>query len=112
MAALDDLYRDLVAATGADPTLDNRLLDILDAPAADYTASVEACRRLVASKLPGWRLHIGYGVSGVFPYASLADDRRRCLAEAPTVPLAILRVLVDALRTDQAKRQTVQITSR
>lgn len=99
MAALDDLYHDLLAAGGCDPALDTRLVEILDAQAADYTASVEACLRLVASALPGWRLHIGYSVSGMFPYASLTDDRYRFAAEAPTVPLAILRAMVGALRT-------------
>ena len=101
MTALDELYRALVHAGGADPALDARLVETLGVPQAGYTASVEACQRLTADRLPGWRLHLGYGVSGVFPYAALTDGEQRHAAEAPTVPLAILRALLETLCDDR-----------
>jgi len=101
VTALDELHHALVQAGGSDPALDARLVETLGVPQAGYTASVEACRHLTANKLPGWRLHLGYGVSGVFPYAALTDGQQRRAAEAPTVPLAILRALLATLCAGQ-----------
>jgi hypothetical protein len=98
MPGLDDLSHALAAATGADPAIDRTIEAVLGGPAAAYTASVEDCRRLVAARLPDARLHVGYSVSGVFPYAAVTRGAQRSTAEAPTVPLAILRALTDAVR--------------
>lgn len=102
MSALDELSHGLTSASGADALLDAALAQVLDVPQDGYTGSVEACRRLVAAALPGWRLHIGYGASGIFPYAALVNDsRQRYAAEAPTVPLAILRALMLAWKNSR-----------
>ena len=88
----------LKAISGADKDIDAAIAARFAVPVADFTASVEACRSLVGAVLPGWRLHVGWGASGLFPYGTLAKDGVHCAAEAPTVPLAILRALVDAAR--------------
>jgi hypothetical protein len=76
------------AAAGPNAGLDAAIAEAFRAPAADYTESTEAGRRLVALALPGWHLHLGFGVSGVFPYAVITKGDERAEAEAPTVPLA------------------------
>ena len=91
-----ELGRRLVAAVGADAALDEALAAAFAQPVAPFTASVEACRALVAAILPDWRLHLGYGASGMFPYALLTNAATRIMSDAPTVPLAILRSLVAA----------------
>lgn len=95
---LADLSARLAAATGADPALDRAVAAAFGAgePPGDYTASVERCVALVERVLPGWRRHVGWGASGVFPYARLQRGAERASAEAPTVPLALLRALVRA----------------
>lgn len=89
-----DLQDALDRATGADPDLDARLAEAFAVPAAAFTGSVEHCKALLAAALPEWRLHLGYGASGVFPYAVLTAHGRRCEGDAPTVPLAILRAAI------------------
>ncbi|MDO8606766.1 MAG: hypothetical protein Q7R40_09540 [Phaeospirillum sp.] len=91
-----DLGRRLREATGADTALDLALSAAFGQTAAPFTASVDASRALVAAALPGWRLHLGYDVSGMFPYASLSKDGARVVSDAPTVPLAVLRSAVAA----------------
>ena len=91
---MTDLKDALDRASGADADLDARLADAFQVPAAKFTGSVEDCRALLAAALPDWRLHLGYGASGMFPYVVLSAHGRRCTAEAPTVPLAILRAAV------------------
>ncbi|WP_431855304.1 hypothetical protein [Azospirillum sp.] len=91
---------ELKAATGADAALDQAIAEAFQAPPADYTESVERCRALVVSVLPGWHLHLGYGVSGILPYAELSNGDQRHVAEAPTVPLAVLRALVASREND------------
>jgi len=54
---------------------------------------------LIKGILPQWRLHVGYGVSGVLPYASLTRGDCHFEAEAATVPLAILRVAAKVMPT-------------
>ncbi|MBR9970449.1 hypothetical protein [Magnetospirillum sulfuroxidans] len=87
----------LNAVGGGSQELDQAISDFFEQPAGAYTESVSLCRSLVARVLPQWHLHLGYDVSGVLPYASLSLDQRYHHAEAPTVPLAILRVLLTAL---------------
>lgn len=96
---LRPLLAALEAATGSDPALDSsvaRALDAGGAAAGDYTASVDRCLGLLATALPGWTWHVGYGAGGLFPYAALTDGRVRVVAEAPTVPLALLVAMVKA----------------
>lgn len=96
---MNELKLALERAGGADPALDRAIAAAFAVPDAGYSGSVEHCRALLAAALPDWRLHLGYGASGVFPYALLTAHGRRCLAEAPTLPLAILRAAVAASTT-------------
>lgn len=89
-----ELGRRLDAAPGCDTALDAAVAEAFEQPMADYSASVDAARRLVAAALPDWTLHLGFGATGVFPYASLAANGTRIVCDAPTVPLAVLRVAV------------------
>lgn len=90
------LARRLEQAAGADGSLDRDIAAAFGAEAKPYTASVEECRALAAAALPDLRLHLGFGASGLFPYASLGGGGLHVVSDAPTVPLAILRSLVAA----------------
>ncbi len=96
MGALEDALK---AATGADPALDRELATQLGAPPSDYTASVDAALKLIHLTLPGWGWHVGWHADGVTPYASLHDQARTVHVEAaaPSVPLALLRAMAEAL---------------
>lgn len=94
MADLAELSRRLGRADGCDPALDEMVAAVFGVGRKPYTMSIEDCRALVAEALPGWRLHVGFGVSGVLPYAALASDGLHVEAEAGTVPLAILKAAV------------------
>lgn len=83
-------------ATGSDHELDAAIAAAFAQPDGPYTSSVESCRALVGAGMPDWRLHIGYGASGTFPYASMARQGVVVISDAPTVPLAILRSAVAA----------------
>lgn len=91
-----ELGRKLERAGGAEPELDRALAAAFGVVVAAFTASVPDCRHLAEAALPGMKLHLGYGASGVFPYASLAGEGLHVVSEAPTVPLAILRSIVAA----------------
>ena len=97
--ALGDLRDALLAASGGDRALDARLAAELDAPAMAYTGSVDAAIELVRHALPGWAWHVGWHADGVTPYATLHDAARTLHADAkgPTVPIALLRAMADAL---------------
>ena len=86
----------LRGASGTDFALDEALAAAFGQMIAPFTSSVEAARGLVAAALPGWRLHLGFGATGLFPYASLAHDGTMIISDAPTVPLAILKSAVSA----------------
>lgn len=88
----------LATATGADAAIDRAVAAAFgaDEAAADWSGSVEHCTALVARVLPGWRWHVGWGVSGLFPYARLEHAGEQVSAEAPTVPIALLRALAKA----------------
>jgi hypothetical protein len=92
------LAKKLAEATGPDPMLDEAVAASFAVPDAGYTSLPDKCRWLAAAAFPNWRLHLGFSVSGIFPYARLSNDAYRFEAEAPTVPLAILRVVVEAAR--------------
>jgi hypothetical protein len=100
------LIKRLQEATGADRGLDAHVHAIVQELTRDpsresipkYTASEPACLELIGQVLPGWKWHVGYGVKGVFPYASVSnDDGKRFEAKAPTVPLALLLALLWAI---------------
>lgn len=94
MADWQDVESALAVASGGDRGMDVAIATAFGQPPAEYSESVEACRALVAAALPGWQLHVGYDVAGVFPYAALRRDDVHMEAAAPTLPLAILRVAV------------------
>lgn len=83
--------------TGGDADLDSAIADTFAMPACHYTGSVDACRDLVTKVLPGWKLHLGFDVGGVFPYAALTLGPVHLEAEAAALPLAILKVAVAAI---------------
>lgn len=94
-----DLDQRLAAATGADYDLDGAVARAFGCPPAHYSGEADQCRALVASALPGWKLHVGFDVAGVFPYAALTRGDLHIEAEAPSLPIAILRVAVKAARS-------------
>ena len=98
---LERLLAEVKDASGADRDLDRRIAATLedsaeDEAAPDYTASVDSCLALIGRVLPGWHWHIGFGPRGIFPYATLEEGEARFEALAPTVPLALLQVVVSA----------------
>lgn len=99
MAELESLAQRLNAATGADGGLDEAIAGAFGVPPGRYSGSLDACRALVAAALPGWRLHLGFDAAGIFPYAALSQGEHHLEAEAPTLPLAILKAAVAAAKT-------------
>lgn len=99
MSELQKLIDMLATAHGGCAELDRLVADVYELPPAAYSESVDCCLHMVKGVLPHWRLHIGFGVSGILPYASLTQDDRHYEAEGPTVPLAVLRVLVKVPRS-------------
>jgi hypothetical protein len=91
-----ELDHALEIATGADDGIDALAGRAFGCPAEHFSGSVEACRRLVETCLPGWTLHLGFDVRGVFPYAALTRGGVHLEAEAPALPLAILKAAVKA----------------
>jgi len=98
MSDLQKLTEMLETAQGGSTDVDGLIGTVFGVSSGAYSESVDPCLGLVKSVLPHWRLHIGYGVSGVLPYAALTQGDVRYEAEAPTVPLAILRVIVKVPR--------------
>ncbi len=100
-AKLDTLLKRVRAATGRDADLDRalarRLGHVPGETVPDYTGSVDHCVALIHQDLPGWSWHLGFAADGVFPYASIYNAHARFEAEASTVPLALLTVLLEAL---------------
>lgn len=96
MTAWTELEQALETATGADEHLDALAGAAFGCPVEHFSGSVEACRRLVAACLPGWALHLGFDVRGVFPYAALTKGAIHLEAEASALPLAILKAAVKA----------------
>ena len=95
------LLERLRQAEGHDVLLDRAIAQDLDvlaptAQAPEYTASVDRCLELLHRLLPAWHWHLGYGATGVMPYAFVSDASRRFEATAPTVPLALLIVITEA----------------
>ena len=89
------------AATGRDRKIDQDILNNLDEatpgqPVPEYTSSVDLCLALIEQDLPEWHWHVGYGPNGVIPYAFVENDQVRFEAQASTVPLALLTVLLKA----------------
>jgi hypothetical protein len=101
---LGDLRAALLAASGGDRALDARLATDLAAPSMAYTGSVDAAIELVQRVLPGWGWHVGWHADGVTPYATLHDAGRtlHAVAKGPTVPIALLRAMANALAQQAA----------
>lgn len=93
---LRQLIQRLEECTGGDREVDAAVALAFGVPDDHYTGSVEACRDLVTRVLPGWKLHLGFDVTGVFPYAALTLGAVHLEAEAAALPLAILKVVVKA----------------
>jgi hypothetical protein len=93
----------IARATGPDAKLDAALHELL-APgdAADpprYTGSVDSSLELLHALLPGWHWHVGHGANGILPYAAVSQGETRFAADAPTVPLALLRAALQAVES-------------
>ena len=97
-----DLETALKATTGSDADLDKRIAATLKVKDRDFTSSVEACIDLVHEKLPHAHWHVGRSADGAGLYALLEDGRHMYEAEAATVPLALLVVIVQGLRQHEA----------
>ncbi len=95
---LEMLDRLLEGARGADPAIDRAVVAAFGATedGEGYSASLERCTALLERALPGWSWHVGWGPSGVLPYARLRRGGERVGAQAPTVPLALLEPIVAA----------------
>lgn len=104
MTNWNEIEAALGAATGADERLDGLVAAAFGCPAVHYSGSIEACRRLIATCLPGWNLHLGFDVRGVFPYAALTNGPLHLEAEASALPLAILKAAVKAAQAPSAGR--------
>ena len=91
------LLEALERATGAEEKIDVMIADSFGLERNDYTGSAFSNRELVKQLLPGSKLQVGYDVNGVLPSATLNDGHQRFSSVAPTVPLAILRVLMQAI---------------
>jgi hypothetical protein len=89
-------------ATGADPALDAALAAAFGVAAAPFTGSVEDAEALAAAALPGWKLHLGFDVTGVFPYVRLSNNGSRVEAGASALPLAIVRAVIQAMVANPA----------
>ena len=90
----------LQEASGADQALDRLIADTF-APGeekGDWTGSVDNAVALLHRVLPGWHWHVGWGARGVFPYAVVSGgaQHEHFEADAPTVPLALLRAMLKA----------------
>lgn len=96
MADWDELALALARATGADAGLDQEIADAFGVAAGAFTASVGAAREAATAALPGWKFHVGFDANGMFPYAAMTRGEVHVEANAPTVPLAILRAAVAA----------------
>ena len=107
-SALNRLEQKLKQATGPSKKIDRDVSALRqnapqDEAVVAYTASVDDCIALINDLLPEWHWHVGHGPMGIFPYASMSLDdgkssARHFEAKAPTVPLALLGVLVKALK--------------
>lgn len=83
--------------SGADAEIDRLLAQVPGIEFDEFSSDAVSSRKLVHHLLPDARLRVGYNVSGVLPNAVLHDKAHCYSVVAPTVPLAILRVLIEAL---------------
>ena len=93
----------------ADPALDTLIAEHFnDTNARHYTSSVDDCIALISHAAPDWGWHVGWAANGATPYATLHRGHEMKEAKGPTVPLALLRVLVRATRnhTRQSNRNS------
>jgi hypothetical protein len=92
-----ELKDKVINAIGADKELDQHIARALSMQAMEFTAAIEDAKSIVEYLFPDAHIHLGYGVTGIFPCATLSIADRRYTSEAPTVPIAILRVSFTAL---------------
>lgn len=85
-------------AKGGDTQLDHDLCAAFDVADQPVTEVAEAARALVLQAAQGWRLHVGFDATGLFPYAALSKDDAHVEAIAPSLPLALLGALVKVRR--------------
>lgn len=90
----------LATASGGDKAIDQAIAEGVGEVLADFTTSIDEARRLFKQLLPDWRLRLGYGATGMFPCATASRAHRHIIHEAPTVPIAILRAIFEALRIE------------
>lgn len=86
-----ELHDKLMNATGADKNLDQHIARAFALQSREFSASIEDAKSVVEYLFPKAHIHLGYGVTGVFPSATLSVAGRLYTSEAPTVPIAILR---------------------
>jgi hypothetical protein len=94
---LSKLESTIRSASGADSNLDRKIASTLHVTDRDFTSSVDACLDLLHEKLPTTHWHVGRTADGVGVYAFLEDGDVKCEAEAVTVPLALLAVIIQGL---------------
>jgi hypothetical protein len=94
MSIWGDLLDRLMSVSGGDQDIDQAVAAAFGRPAADFTESAETARGLIRDVLPDWHQHVGFDASGLFPYAALSRNDIHIDAAAPSLPLALLRVLV------------------
>ena len=94
---LSKLESTIRSASGADSNLDRKIASTLHVTDRDFTSSVDACLDLLHEKLPTTHWHVGRTADGVGVYAFLEDGDLKCEAEAVTVPLALLAVIIQGL---------------
>jgi len=85
-------------ATGPSRALDQAVSDILSVPLRDYSSSVDACLSVIHERLPTAHWHVGRADDGVSMYATLTNGRHRAESTNVTVPLALLKVISQALK--------------
>lgn len=93
------LKRAIDTASGGDRALDVQIAQVLHAPSAAFTGSVDAALGLIRHALPEWGWHVGWHADGIRPYATLHDATRTRHVEVagPSVPIALLRAMMLAL---------------
>ena len=100
---LNTLLKMTTTATGADHDLNLAIDAVLGAKPhehaqqPDYTSSVDACIALIEKHIPNGHWHVGFDPQGIAPYARLSVGNKRLESQAPTVPLALLSVLLKTL---------------
>ena len=100
----EELTEMLCGATGGDPEIDRACHNLAGGAGEPlpYSEDVGTAILLAERLLPTWKWHLGYGARGIFPYAVLSKGAsRRFEGNAPTVPLALLLALAQAMSREE-----------